>query len=293
MYAFLSAYNLQRDIGEIYEYLNLGMGLLGHILSLKTGMDYEQLIIERICRVLGMEETRIVLTEDMKKRLARGHNPAGEVANWEIPTLAGAGALRSTAADMLTFLEANMGIKNTSLLPAMKMAHEPHVQAGNGMKVGLAWHIRDNGKTQIVWHNGGTGGYRTFCGFVKDKNVGVVVLSNMNVGADDIGFHLLDSSYALKKVEKTIELESALLEKFQGKYKFDDSNITITITRKDHLLAAHVPNRSGFVVFPVSETDFIMKDGPIRISFKMDDSGDVTGLVFNLSGKDSSAKKIE
>jgi len=201
MYAFLSDYALQRDIGEKYEYSNLGMGLLGHILGLRAGMDYEQLIIERICRVLGMEDTKITFTQDMKDRLARGHNSVGEVPNWDIPTLAGAGALRSTADDMLTFLGANMGIERTPLLPAMDMTHEPRVDAGKDMKVGLGWHIRDNGKTRIIWHNGGTGGYRTFCGFIKDKKIGVVVLSNMNISADDIGFHVLESSYALKKTE--------------------------------------------------------------------------------------------
>jgi CubicO group peptidase (beta-lactamase class C family) len=203
MYDFLSAYNLQRDIGEKYEYSNLGMGLLGHILSLKAGMGYEKLIIGRISRVLGMEDTRIAFNDDMKKRLARGHNPAREVPNWDIPTLAGAGALRSTASDMLTFLGANMGLEPSPLLPAMEMAHEARVDAGNNMKVGFGWHIRDNQKTQIIWHNGGTGGYRSFCGFIKDKKIGVVVLSNMNVGADDIGFHLLDSSYELKKTKET------------------------------------------------------------------------------------------
>jgi CubicO group peptidase (beta-lactamase class C family) len=201
MYEFLSEYSLRWGIGERYVYSNIGMGLLGHILSLNAGMDYEQLIIGRICRVLGMEDTRITLSEDMKKRLANGHDPKGEVPNWDISALAGAGALRSTAADMLTFLWANMGIEHNSLLSAMEMALEPRVDAGTSMKVGLGWHIRDNGKTQIVWHNGGTGGYRAFCGFIKNKRIGVVVLSNMNIGADDIGFHLLDSSYVLKKMD--------------------------------------------------------------------------------------------
>jgi D-alanyl-D-alanine-carboxypeptidase/D-alanyl-D-alanine-endopeptidase len=201
MYDFLSSYTLQREIGETYKYSNLGMGLLGHILCLKTGLDYERLIAERICRVLGMEDTVITLTAALKKRLARGHNAVGEVSNWDIPTLAGAGALRSTAADMLTFLGANMGIERTPLLPAIEMSHQPRIDAGKGMKVGLGWHIRDNGKTKIIWHNGGTGGYRSFCGFIKGKNTGVVVLSNMNVGADDIGFHLLDQSYSLKNIE--------------------------------------------------------------------------------------------
>ena len=293
LYAFLSAYTLQRNIGEKYEYSNLGMGLLGHILGLKAGMGYEQLIVDRICRVLGMDDTRITLTTDMKNRLAKGHNPVSEVPNWDIPALAGAGALRSTAEDMLTFLGANMGTERTPLLEATAMTHEPRVDAAEGMKVGLGWHIRDNGRTQIVWHNGGTGGYRAFCGFIKDQKIGVVVLSNMNIGADDIGFHVLDSSYALKKIEKTIELESEALEKFAGRYKFDKAPITVAITRKEQSLEAQIPGQANIFFFPVSETDFIMKGEPIRISFEMDNSGEVTGLVLNQAGRDSGATKIE
>ena len=201
MYEFLTGYILKRDIGERYEYSNLGMGLLGHILSLKAGMNYEELIALQICRVLGMTSTGITLSERMTERLAKGHARGKEVSNWDIPTLAGAGALRSDANDMLTFLAANTGIVRSKLTPAMDMTHEVRVDAGRNMKVGLGWHILDNGKTQIVWHNGGTGGYRTFCGFIKQKKIGVVVLSNTNISADDIGLHLLDSSYALKKAQ--------------------------------------------------------------------------------------------
>lgn len=202
MYEFLSGYTLNRDIGETYEYSNLGMGLLGHILSLRAGMDYERLIVERVCRVLGMKNTGIVLTEKMKRNLAKGHALGKEVPNWDIPTLAGAGALRSDAKDMLVFLAANIGIKRSRLSQAMEMTHEARVDAGRNMKVGLGWHILDNGRTEIIWHNGGTGGYRTFCGFIKEKKIGVVVLSNTNISADDIGFHLLDDSYGLKKAQK-------------------------------------------------------------------------------------------
>ncbi|MCJ7580237.1 MAG: serine hydrolase [Candidatus Aminicenantes bacterium] len=198
MYEFISGYKLSRDIGEKYEYSNLGMGLLGHILSLKAGIEYEQLLFKRICDVLEMKSTFITFTPKLKERLALGHNSKGEVPNWDIPTLAGAGAIRSTAVDMLTFLAANMGVTNSKLSEAMDMTHLARVNASTTTKIGLGWHIRDNEKTQIIWHNGGTGGYRTFCGFIKDKKLGVVVLSNMNTGVDDIGFHILDSSYALK-----------------------------------------------------------------------------------------------
>jgi CubicO group peptidase (beta-lactamase class C family) len=124
MYEFLSGYTLTRDVGEKYEYSNFGAGLLGHILSLKAGADYETLIVNRICKPLGMESTRERLTPQMRARLATGHDRSGKaVSNWDIPTLAGAGALRSTANDMLKFLAANLGLTKSKLLPAMQRAH--------------------------------------------------------------------------------------------------------------------------------------------------------------------------
>jgi D-alanyl-D-alanine-carboxypeptidase/D-alanyl-D-alanine-endopeptidase len=112
LYDFLSGYSLTRDIGAQYEYSNLGAGLLGHVLSLRAWMSYEALVRARLLDPLGMSNTRITLTPEMKARLATGHketprtseNPYGltSVPNWDIPTLSGAGALRSTANDMLT-----------------------------------------------------------------------------------------------------------------------------------------------------------------------------------------------
>ena len=53
LYAFLSGYQLTRDIGATYEYSNLGMGLLGHALALKAGTSYERLVTRRILTPLA------------------------------------------------------------------------------------------------------------------------------------------------------------------------------------------------------------------------------------------------
>src|SRR6266446_9798292 len=76
LYAFLSSYTLTRDIGSKYEYSNLGVGLLGHILALRAGTDYEALVRTRICQPLKMDSTRVKLTPEMQAHLAAGHNPA-------------------------------------------------------------------------------------------------------------------------------------------------------------------------------------------------------------------------
>ena len=202
MYAFLSGYQLPRDIGAEYEYSNLAQGLLGHILALHTGTSYEDFMISTIAQPLGMNETKIVLDHNMKKNLAIGHSGGREVSNWDIPTLAGAGGIRSSVYDMIKFLAANIGLTQTPLRSAMDKSHKTrHSKAGEA-RVGLGWHISKGKLGDVIWHNGGTGGYRTFAGFVKETQKGVVVFTNSTEGADDIGFKLLNPDASFNPVRK-------------------------------------------------------------------------------------------
>lgn len=217
MYDFLSKHTLNRDIGAQHEYSNYGMGLLGHILALRSGRSYEELVKQRVTNELGMPDTGITLTPEMRDRLAKGYSGGIEVANWDIPTLAGTGALRSTARDMLTFLAANMDLKESRLYSAMRTTHKPRHEAGSSnVHIGLGWHIVTSGDHEVVWHNGGTGGYWSFAGFERAEQKGVVVLTNTNQSIDDIGRHLFDPNYPLREIQalaKPVKVELALDEK--------------------------------------------------------------------------------
>ncbi|MGA9885699.1 MAG: serine hydrolase domain-containing protein [Candidatus Acidiferrales bacterium] len=204
LYQFLSTYTLKRDIGRKYEYSNLGGGLLGLALSLRAGMNYGELVQKLICGPLVMNSTGIQLTPEMKARLAVGQNAAMQaVPNWDFgPATEGAGALRSDADDMLTFVAANLGYAKTPLAPAMTAmlrVRRPTGQAG--LEIALGWHVLAKYGREIVWHNGGTGGYRSFIGFDPQSRVGVVAFSNTSTweGVDDIGKHLLDRIFPLVK----------------------------------------------------------------------------------------------
>lgn len=244
LYAFLSGYTLPRDIGSAYEYSNLAQGLLGHILALNAGMPYEKLMIKTIAKPLGMKETKITFDSKMKKNLAIGYNQGKEVENWDIPTLAGAGAIRSSTFDMLKFLSANMGIMKSKLLPAMNMTHQVRHNKAGDMRVGLGWIIAKGKNGDVIWHNGGTGGYRTFAGFVKETGTGVVVMTNSTTGADDIGFYLLnpDSKLQFTKpgfaflLRKTIDDKGVkeawavyhdITENKKADYDFNEANINM------------------------------------------------------------------
>src|ERR1700722_18768871 len=107
------------------------MGVLGHILGLKAGTNYEGLVVNRICAPLKMESTRITLTPELQAHYAPGHNEAGvRVSNWDLPTLAGAGALRSSANDLLKLLSAEMGLAPSALSNAMQKTQTPQKSSG-------------------------------------------------------------------------------------------------------------------------------------------------------------------
>jgi CubicO group peptidase (beta-lactamase class C family) len=207
LYEFISSVELTRDIGSQYEYSNLAQGLLGQILANEAKMDYEELVETVICEPLEMNETTITLDGEMQKRLAPGHSNGIVVSNWDLTSLAGAGAIRSTTHDMLIFLAANMGLKQTDLAAAMEMAQKPRHDKAGGDMVGLGWHIRPTDDGDIHWHNGGTGGYRAFTGFIKDKKYGVVLLTNSTESVDDIGIHLLDPGSPLQEINPQIATE--------------------------------------------------------------------------------------
>ena len=197
LYVFLSGFTLPRDPGEKYEYSNLGAGLLGHALAVKAGMTYEQLVRSRILEPLGMTSTSITLSEDGKKRLAAGYSAAlRPMKNWDFDVLAGCGALRSTANDLLRFLAANMELSDSPLRPAMRRMRSIRKPTGMpDLEIAMAWHIFTKFGHNIVWHNGGTMGYHSFVGFDPEAKKCVAILSNSFYDIDDIGLHALDSRY--------------------------------------------------------------------------------------------------
>jgi CubicO group peptidase (beta-lactamase class C family) len=203
LYAFLSSYALPRDIGAGFEYSNLGSGLLGEALARKAGKSYEALLAERILRPLEMHNSGITLRPETSARLAQGHFPGLAAAmNWDTNVLAGCHAIHSTANDMLKYIAAYMGLKDSPLAGAMAAARQEirDTDAPN-LRIGLAWHILKLPDASIVWHNGGSFGYHSFVGFDLKKGMGVVVLSNCMNDIDDIGFHILNDQIPLAKAE--------------------------------------------------------------------------------------------
>jgi D-alanyl-D-alanine-carboxypeptidase/D-alanyl-D-alanine-endopeptidase len=291
MYAFLNGHKLKRPPGE-YEYSNFAMGLLGHVLSLQRGTNYETLLLERICAPLGMKDTRITLNEDQRKRLAPPYSVAlKQTENWDIPALAGAGAVRSTANDMIKFIEANLETGNTSLSNALRFARVRRHTLKDGLSMGLGWHLARDGVT--LWHNGGTGGYHGWLAISPDRKVGVVLLSNTaNMRLDELGEQVtriaLGRKVSLPEPRKTVPVDSALLKSYTGYYAMTPE-FGLTVTVEGEQLMVQATGQDRFPVFAESETRFFYKVVDAEISFLSDKGGKINRLILHQNGRDLEA----
>lgn len=249
-----------------WAYSNLGAGLLGYLLGQTHGGGYEAAVTERVLTPLGMKETAIVLTPDLEKRLTRGHDLLGRpVPHWDLPTLAGAGALRSTAHDMTRYLRANMGQLETSLDQALRASHQ--MQRASGIPdfpMGLGWFVTPDG--EMAWHNGGTGGFYTFVGFHKERGVGVVWLSNAamwRIPQIDGALVQLVKGEPIEPLElkKPIEVSTDVLASYEGTYSYM-LLLRFEVRLEGGVLMFSRPDEAGAALLPESENRFFILEAP-------------------------------
>lgn len=297
LYEFLSNYSLTRNIGSEREYSNLGFGLLGHALARRADTDYETLVRSRICTPLGMNNTRITFTPDMKQRLAAGHDPGLTfIDNWDFPALPGFGALRSTVNDLLIFLSAHLDPTSSLISPAITYAQQkvPRPAGQEDMEVNLGWGISNIDGKEIYWHNGGTGGYCSWTGFNPGDNAGVVVLSNTGWLVDDIAFHLIDTDSPLAQPpsEHTeIEVDTGLYDFYVGTYKVGP-DFAITVSREGDRLFSKATGMAKYEIFPESKFDFFYKTMDAQITFVAGDDGYATELILHIDRSDDHLKRV-
>jgi hypothetical protein len=262
------------------------MSLLGHILSLKAGKSYEQLISDSILRKLSMQNTASSLTPEMQKMFATGHHLGKPVGYWDFtPATMGCGGLRSNVKDMAQFLAANMGLSNSPMTDLLKECHQQQYTPIPTVGVGFGWMLScPSSNTKIIMHNGGTGGFRTYLGFNPSIQRGIVILTNSTEDwPDELGSIALNPAFKKPLIDKSLANDPDYLNKFVGSY---DANVfvvsdlpkqTIQIRVFGKQLASSMTCGEIGMLYPESMGVFGIKgfpDGKIRFSF--DENGHVT-----------------
>ena len=221
-----------------WKYSNLALALAGEVVAAVSGVSYEKYILNNILSPLNMNSTSVELSQEHKKRLARGYGrlyPEGkrrEVPFTDAKGIAPAANISSTVEDLAKFIAFHMSdgkvngqniLKKSTVREMQRIQWiEPDWKSGWG----LGFSLRTDGKRTLAGHGGSIQGYRTQLTFCTDEKLGIIVLtnaSNANPGMYVDKFFKLLSPVIEKIREERIEVPEPDpgWEKFCGKYRND------------------------------------------------------------------------
>ena len=299
MYDFLNEYELTRDIGEKLEYSNLAVGLLGHTLALIDGKSYQQMITDRVLKPLSMNNTIVDVPALPTGQQSDGHDASlNRTKHWKLPSLAGAGGLNSNAKDMALYLKANLNpsetSRQTSIIEAINLSHQKTTDAKkHGASVGLGWFIAEHKNGSYLWHNGGTGGFRSFMGFDQDNQRGIIILENSANGMDNIGNAFLTGKLEKMKSDTfdVQTLKEDQLNKLAGYYELAPGMI-MTVTHKNQQLYIQLTGQANYPVYAKSDLEFVYRVVEATVKFELNRKGEATSLTLFQGGAKTKAKKL-
>jgi CubicO group peptidase (beta-lactamase class C family) len=168
---------LENSNSKKYLYSNLGAGILGNTLGLTQKTSFQNLLQKRIFDKYKMENS-FMSSQNLEGKLVKGLNENGEIiSNWDFDSLFGGGGILSCTEDLAKFASAQLNPKNKEL----SLTRTPTFTINEKMKIGLGWHIlKSENNQELIWHNGGTGGYSSSMSINIKEKTAVIILSNVS-----------------------------------------------------------------------------------------------------------------
>ncbi len=296
LYGYLKQQGVVKGTGIYYRLSYLGTGLLGHGLALRNGSSYEAMIRSLITKPLGMNDTGITLSAALQQRLAEGHNIDGNPAPvWQMGALAGAGALHSTADDLLRFIAANINPPK-KVEAAIRTAQAGHKLPGADTEgITLGWQIQVDHAT--LSQSGGTAGFYSFVSFNRDRQTGVVVLANtaaplVTAIALRVQRMLAGETVEPLTLRHAITFSNEALDRYVGKYELDPNKAYFTVWREGDHLMGEVTGQRIFRMYPEAEDKFFLKVTASEITFKRDEKGQLISAFLSQHGHGLLAKRV-
>ncbi|MBB5034899.1 serine hydrolase [Prosthecobacter vanneervenii] len=288
LWNYLATARLDGESPFSFSYSNLGVGLLGHLLGGLYQKSWDKVVVEKICQPLVMKDT--ALYPESKQRLATPHDGGKEAKPWHMDALAGCGALRSTAADLMTFGEALLHPDQTPLKEAFTLALRPQADAASmGGQIGLGVLLGKFDGDATLHHDGGTGGFCSGLQVIPAKGIVRVVLINNNTLA---GSEVIAGTSTVKPVDpatqKEITLSAEMMKQFPGLYDLDrDSRFIVKL--QDGRLFVKLTGQVFLRLFAKAPDRFFMKEVAAEVAFNRRE-GVIHSLTLFQNGNEITAK---
>lgn len=289
--AFLSSAKLAHAPPFPSSYSNLGVGLLGDLLARLYGKSWDELVVERIAKPIGLTDTCVTLTDEQKTRLVPPYAGNQSAKAWHHTALAGSGALHSTAADMLKFVTALGRPGSTPLKEVIELTEQPRDEGAYGLCLPITKFKGQNG----YWYQGGTGGYTSWISVKPASSHKIVMLIN-NAALMPEKVLMGKAAVSAKKPASTAPADATLAD-YVGVYdtgvKAGDTDIHYTFEARGSDLWMQVTGQSFNKLsrHPTAEDRFELKAVNAEIQFARK-SGRVTSTTLFQAGLEIKATKL-
>ncbi|MFN0076353.1 MAG: serine hydrolase [Prosthecobacter sp.] len=287
--AFLISAKLEGEGPYSCSYSNLGVGLLGHLLGKLWETGWEKAVVAKICLPLGLKDTAV--HPEPKLPLATPHAGEKGVKPWNFDAVAGAGALRSTAADLMKFGEAMLHPEKTPLKDAFAFALQAQAEApAMGGQIGLGLFLGKHEGEMIFSHDGGTGGYSASLQVIPSKETVLIALINNNsLSGSAVIAAMSDAKSATPQKQKEISLPVEMLTQYPGVYELDrDARFTVLL--RDGKLWVNLTGQAFLHAFAKVPDRFFYKAVTAEIAFNRD-KGVIQSLTLFQNGRELTAKR--
>jgi len=280
--AFLANYRPgERKRDYAYSPLN------GALLCVLLGKLYENgcstLLISKVLDPLGLLKTGF----GDPAELQQGHAYGREARHWHFKkAMAGAAGLRSTLADLMTFLSHNLHPDDSALRGALLLARQARIQAAAG-GLGLGWTIHDVEMDRqtwpLAWRASRTGGFSTFIGFRTDRQQALVLLANSAEDLASLGVAWLTGEPPPPAPPPPFVPDPARLARYAGLYRLLN-HTEVIVSDSGSTLRMQLRGQPAWPLFAVAEDSFVTQGGTVGLSF-IRNIDEFTGLLLRANGE--------
>jgi D-alanyl-D-alanine-carboxypeptidase/D-alanyl-D-alanine-endopeptidase len=293
LYDFLRRHRLESPGPHPSDYSNLGVGLLGHILERVHGMRFAALVEEKICRPLGLDDTVIELSPEQLTRFAPPHSGSVAVSPWNLGALPGAGALRSTAADLTRFAAALMD-PESPLAKAFALARQPVAPFGQQDRIGLGFMIANRHGQDVYYHGGGTGGSRSVLEVIPAAKSATILLLNNDApepAALVSAVHRPQPPAGALLDRSEVPLTAHQLHEYTGVYAIDARGRFTAVVDEAGRLRIRLTGQPFLPVFYAGNDRFFARAVPAEFQFARDATGAIRSLTLHQDGREVPAQR--
>lgn len=291
--AFLAGWKASRPRDALWEYSNLGYGLLGEALAMRARSSYAAMLAERVLVPLGLSDLRLALRDAPVPGLLTGHDPGGRpVPPWRFDAIAGAGALVGSARSLARYAQAALGLFDHPLKPAFALALTPRADGPHAQnRIGLAWMTGPLFDRRIANHDGGTGGFSSSIFIDIDRRRASLVLANAQVRVNDLALHLLEPRVPARDIaaEKrqtergAVAVPVEAVAALAGVYALNPQ-FKLTLRSRDGQLFARATGQGEFELFAAEPRRWFARITPLEVQFE-GDGGAPPALVLHQAGQ--------